>query len=219
VLWNTNAPVQGKLQKQPSSSKLKIKVKLLKFKVPIKRSCYKGDADEIQKPYHLPFKRFGMQELVQHQFIIWGSLLANKLISQGFLESHLQAPFSKFYGHYNNLVCPYNFPLGHMLSDMFHTNCWAVDTLILNTVHTVFLIWLLGLSWIRNFSNRFDSYKNLDFRIISIRLLDINYFHKLNIKLTISNASKYMKIFNFSTFIGIQRKVQFWFFLWGNKTI
>jgi hypothetical protein len=33
----------------------------------------------------------------------------------------------------------------------------------------------LGLSWIRNFSNQFDSYKNLDFRIISIRLLGIDY--------------------------------------------
>jgi hypothetical protein len=76
------------------------------------------------------------------------------------------------------------------------------------------LLYILGLSRVRNFSNRFDSYKNLDFRIISIRLLDIDYFHKLNIKLTISNASKYMKIHNFSTFIGIQRKVQFWFFFY-----
>ena len=78
------------------------------------------------------------------------------------------------------------------------------------------VIWMyqlaIGLSRIRNFSNRFESYKNLDFRIISIRLLDIDYFHKFYIKLTISNASKYMKTNNFSACIGIQRKVQFLFF-------
>jgi hypothetical protein len=30
--------------------------------------------------------------------------------------------FRKFYGRYNDLICPYNLSLGHMLSDMFYTN-------------------------------------------------------------------------------------------------
>jgi hypothetical protein len=34
----------------------------------------------------------------------------------------LYTAFRKFYGLYNDLICPYNLSLGHMLSDMFHTN-------------------------------------------------------------------------------------------------
>jgi hypothetical protein len=30
--------------------------------------------------------------------------------------------FPQLYGRYNDLICPYNLSLGHMLSDMFHTN-------------------------------------------------------------------------------------------------
>jgi hypothetical protein len=59
VLWNTNAPVWGKFQRRPSSSKLKIKVKMSKFKVPIKKSCHNEHAYKIPKPYHWPFKRYG----------------------------------------------------------------------------------------------------------------------------------------------------------------
>jgi hypothetical protein len=84
-----------------------------------------------------------MQELVRHtMFLVRGSLLTNKLMSQGFQLSRLQAAFRKLYGHYNDLICPYNHSLSHMLSEMFHTNRKAVlDTLILTTVHSVYLIW------------------------------------------------------------------------------
>jgi hypothetical protein len=34
----------------------------------------------------------------------------------------LQAAFRKFHGLYNDLIYPYNLSLGHMLSDIFHTN-------------------------------------------------------------------------------------------------
>jgi hypothetical protein len=54
--------------------------------------------------------------------LIRGSLLTNKLMSQGFQLARLHAAFRKFYGRYNDLVCPYNLSLGHMLSDVFHTN-------------------------------------------------------------------------------------------------
>ena len=56
------------------------------------------------------------------QFLVRGCLLTNKLMSQGFQLSRLQAAFRKFYGRYNDLICPYNLSLGRMLSDMFHTN-------------------------------------------------------------------------------------------------
>jgi hypothetical protein len=36
--------------------------------------------------------------------------------------NYLQAAFYKYYGCYSNFICPYNLSLGHMLSDMFHTN-------------------------------------------------------------------------------------------------
>jgi hypothetical protein len=56
------------------------------------------------------------------QFLVRGNLLTDKLMSQGFQLSRLQAAFHKFYGRYNDLICPYNLYLDHMLSDMFHTN-------------------------------------------------------------------------------------------------
>jgi hypothetical protein len=55
------------------------------------------------------------------QFLVRGNLLTDKLMSQGFQLSRLQAAFRKFYGRYNDFICSYNLSLGHMLSDMFHT--------------------------------------------------------------------------------------------------
>jgi hypothetical protein len=82
----------------------------------------------------------------------------------------------------------------------------------------------LGLSRIRNFTNRFDSYKNkyknLDFWIISIQLLGIDYLYKFYLKLIISNTSKIFntwRYINFITFIGIQRKVIKFWSLWDKK--
>jgi hypothetical protein len=54
------------------------------------------------------------------QFLVRGSLLTNKLMSQGFQLSRLQAAFRKFYDRYNDLICPYNLSLGHMQSDVSH---------------------------------------------------------------------------------------------------
>jgi hypothetical protein len=48
------------------------------------------------------------------------NVFTNKFRSQKFLQSHLQAAFSKFYGGKNNLACPYNLHLSHMLSGVFH---------------------------------------------------------------------------------------------------
>jgi hypothetical protein len=52
------------------------------------------------------------------QFLVRGSLLTNKLMSQEFQLSRLQAAFRKFYSRYNDLIFPYNLSL----SDMFHIN-------------------------------------------------------------------------------------------------
>jgi hypothetical protein len=50
------------------------------------------------------------------QFLVRGSLLlTNKLMSQGFKLSRLQAAFRKFYGRYNDLIC-YNLSLRHIPS-------------------------------------------------------------------------------------------------------
>jgi hypothetical protein len=61
-------------------------------------------------------------QLNDDQFLVRGNLLTDKLMSQGFQLSRLQAAFRKFYGHYNDRICPYSLSLGHMVSDMFHTN-------------------------------------------------------------------------------------------------
>jgi hypothetical protein len=53
------------------------------------------------------------------QFLVRDSVLTNKLMLQGFQLSRLQAAFRKFYGRYNDLTCPYNLSLVHMLSDIF----------------------------------------------------------------------------------------------------
>jgi hypothetical protein len=47
-----------------------------------------------------------------------------------------------FYGRYNHQVFQYIFPLGSMLSDAFHINCYAVlDTLILTIDCSIYMIW------------------------------------------------------------------------------
>jgi hypothetical protein len=56
------------------------------------------------------------------QFLVRGSLLTNKLMWQGFHLSRWQSAFRKLYDRYNDLIYPFNLSLGHMLSDMFHTN-------------------------------------------------------------------------------------------------
>jgi hypothetical protein len=45
-------------------------------------------------------------------------------MSQGFQLSRLQAAFRKFYGRYNDLICPYTLSLGHMLSDVSYQS-WS----------------------------------------------------------------------------------------------
>jgi hypothetical protein len=76
------------------------------------------------------------------QFLLRGSLLTHKLISQRFLQSRLQAAFRNFYSRYNDILCPCNLLLGHLLFDTFHTNRSAVhNTVILTTVRTVCLNW------------------------------------------------------------------------------
>jgi hypothetical protein len=53
------------------------------------------------------------------QFLIGDRLLTNKLMSQEFLMSCLQAAFRRYDG-YDDLVGQYNLSSGQMLSDVFH---------------------------------------------------------------------------------------------------
>jgi hypothetical protein len=48
---------------------------------------------------------FVMQVLAQH-FLVQGNLLTDKLMSQGFQLLRSQETFRKFYGGYNDLICP-----------------------------------------------------------------------------------------------------------------
>jgi hypothetical protein len=73
-----------------------------------------------------------------------GSLLTNKLMSQGFQMSRLQAAFCKFYGRYNELIYPYNLPWATCCLIYFITIVKSFLTLILTTVYTVYLIWKKG---------------------------------------------------------------------------
>jgi hypothetical protein len=73
--------------------------------------------------YILQLIRYSRACSAYDHFLILDSLSTNKLMSQGFLKSRLQAAFRNFYGRYNDLVCQYSLPLGQMLSIAFHTNC------------------------------------------------------------------------------------------------
>jgi hypothetical protein len=82
-----------------------------------------------------------------HHFLSWDRLLADKLMLQGFLHSHLMSAFRKFYDRYNDLIYMYNYKLSlsHMLSDIFHGNSYAVlGTLTLAEDNSTFMIMELG---------------------------------------------------------------------------
>jgi hypothetical protein len=52
-----------------------------------------------------------------------GQLLTNKLMLQGYNETHLKSFFLKVYGRYNDLVCGYKLhvSLAHLVNDLYHT--------------------------------------------------------------------------------------------------
>jgi hypothetical protein len=54
--------------------------------------------------YILQLIRYARTCSTYDQFLIRGSLLTNKLVSQGFLQFRLQAAFRKFYDRYNDLI-------------------------------------------------------------------------------------------------------------------
>ena len=76
------------------------------------------------------------------QFLNRGKLLTDKLLLQGFQQSRLKAAFRKFYGRYNNLVYQYDLSLSQMLSDVFHSHCWAV-------FHTLIWLRIVPFTWSR----------------------------------------------------------------------
>jgi hypothetical protein len=84
--------------------------------------CSNVPASPAYDVYISQFFRYARACLTFDQSLVRGSLLTNKLISQGFQLSYLKVAFYKFYGRYSNLICPYNLSWGHMQSDMFHTN-------------------------------------------------------------------------------------------------
>jgi hypothetical protein len=84
--------------------------------------CSNIPASPAYGVYILQLIRYARDCTTNNQFLVRGNLLTKKVMSQGFQLSRLQAAFRKFYGRYNNLIYPYNLPLVHMLSDIFHTN-------------------------------------------------------------------------------------------------
>jgi hypothetical protein len=60
--------------------------------------------------------------LTYDQFLVWGSILTNKLIPQEFQQSRLEAALRRFYGRYKDLIYPYNLLFGHVLPDVFYTD-------------------------------------------------------------------------------------------------
>jgi hypothetical protein len=85
-----------------------------------------------------------------YQFLVRGSILTKKLMSQGFQMSRLQAAFRKFYGRYNDLVLftHTTFLWATCCLMCFITIVKLFFTLIFTTVHTVYLIWKKGSRWV-----------------------------------------------------------------------
>jgi hypothetical protein len=66
--------------------------------------------------------------LTYSQVLNRGSVLTNKLMSKGSLQSRLQAALRKFFGRYNNLVCQYTLHLGHIyVSYQSLSQSWYTD--------------------------------------------------------------------------------------------
>jgi hypothetical protein len=78
------------------------------------------------------------------QFLLRGNLLTEKLMSQEFQMSRLQAAFRKFYGRYNILFTHTTFLWATCCLIRFITIVKPFLTLILTTVHNVYLIWRKG---------------------------------------------------------------------------
>ena len=55
-------------------------------------------------------------------FLFRGSILASKLLQQGYSSRTIQATFRKFYGRHTDLVHKFNTSVSHMLKGLF-TNC------------------------------------------------------------------------------------------------
>jgi hypothetical protein len=95
----------------------------------------------LQLHLHMVYIYFAADFVCKSLFDIWSvfssRLLTHKLMSQGFQQFRLQAAFRKFHGRYNDLICPYNLLLGHMLSDMFH----------LKLIRYQFWIPIVNFSW------------------------------------------------------------------------
>jgi hypothetical protein len=73
---------------------------------------------------------FNMQEIARHTISLWQSTDKQVDVTGVFQLSRLQAAFHKFYGRYNDLICPYNLSLGHMLSDVSYqslSRSWHTD--------------------------------------------------------------------------------------------
>jgi hypothetical protein len=66
--------------------------------------CSNIPASPAYGVYILQLIRYARACLAYDQFLLRGSLLTNKLMSQGFQMSCLQAAFRKFYGRYNDLI-------------------------------------------------------------------------------------------------------------------
>jgi hypothetical protein len=62
----------------------------------------------LHRVYISQLIRYARARSTYDQFLIRGSVLTKKLMSQGFLQSRLQAAVRKYYSRYNDLVCQYN---------------------------------------------------------------------------------------------------------------
>jgi hypothetical protein len=62
-----------------------------------------------------------------NHFLVQGSLLINKLTSQGFQLSRLQAAFRKFHGRYNDLIYRYNLSLDLIFHFIWYWFQWQTD--------------------------------------------------------------------------------------------
>jgi hypothetical protein len=70
--------------------------------------CSNIPASPTYGVYKSQLIRYARASSTYDQNLVRGSLLINKLKSQGFQLSRLQTAFHKFYGRFKDLICPYN---------------------------------------------------------------------------------------------------------------
>jgi hypothetical protein len=108
-------------------SSIKIHVYILRhLPLPMWPICGGVPSSPACEAYVSQLIRYAVAQSARCRFLVRGSRLVGRLMSQRFLRSRLQAAFRKFCEPCGGLVCQCSLLLGQMLSGVFRAGRWAL---------------------------------------------------------------------------------------------